>query len=178
MKLYVARHGRTNYNDLGLCNSDPATNVHLTKVGVEQAKVLSQQLKDVHVDKVFVSELNRTKQTANIAYAHHDAPVTVDARLNDNRTGYEDKDSRDYYAALDKADDKWTVRLNDGESLEDMKARVQGFLDELKTQDYNSVLIVTSMIIVQAMYELLHGVSNEEAWDFQVANASCIELEL
>ncbi len=38
MNLYLARHGRTNYNDLGLCNADPTVDVHLTALGIEQAK--------------------------------------------------------------------------------------------------------------------------------------------
>src|SRR5882762_9427713 len=149
MKLYVARHGQTNYNDLGLYSADPAADVHLTEVGLEQAKNLSEKLKDVNIDHIFVSELKRTQQTADIVNKYHNAPTAIDARLNDNRSGYEGKHYLEYYAALDNADDKWSVRFNDGESLEDVKERVRSFLDELKTKDYDSVLVVTSMVIVQ-----------------------------
>ncbi len=178
MKLYVARHGQTNYNDVGLCNSDPAVDVHLTETGILEATNLSEKLKKVGLDRIFISELKRTRQTAGIINNHHDAPMTVDARLNDNRSGYEDKHYLEYYASLDKADDKWAVRLNGGESLEDVKDRVQSFLDDLKLKNYESVLIVTSMIIVQAIYGIINGLSNQEAWDFQVDKASCIELKL
>lgn len=155
MKLYVARHGQTNYNDQGLCNSDPRTDVHLTEMGTKQAENLANNLKDININQIFVSELKRTKQTADIVNQFHNAPIKVDARLNDNRSGYEDKHFSEYYAALDKADNRWTVRFNDGESLEDVKERVRNFLDELKGKDYNSVLIVTSMVIVQAIYRIL-----------------------
>ena len=178
MKLYVARHGQTNYNDLGLCNSDPKTDVHLTEVGKKQAEKLTDKLKDVDIDQIYVSELKRTKQTADIVNQFHDSPVQVDARLNDNRSGYEDKHFSQYYAALDSSSDKWSVRFNDGESLEDVEKRVRSFLDELKTKGYNSVLVVTSMVIVQAIYGILGNHSNQEAWDFEVDKASCTEFEL
>jgi len=178
MKLYVARHGQTNYNDLGLCNSDPKTDVHLTEIGKKQAKNLASKLKDVNIDQIFVSELHRTQQTADIVNQFHEAQVNVDARLNDNRSGYEDKHFSEYYAALDSSNDKWSVRLNDGESLEDVKERVRSFLDELKVQTHNSVLVVTSMVIAQAIYGILGSHSNQESWDFEVGKASCTEFEL
>lgn len=178
MKLYVARHGQTNYNDLGLCNSDPKTDVHLTKVGIEQVKNLADKLKNVNIEQIFVSELRRTKQTADIVNKYHNVPMTVDASLNDNRSGYEGKHYLEYYAALDSADDKWSVRFNGGESLEDVKERVRSFLDDLKAKDYHAVLIVTSMIIAQATYGILDNLSNQETWDFQVDKASCMEFEL
>ena len=178
MKLYVARHGQTNYNDLGLCNSDPKTDVHLTKIGVKQAENLASKLKDAKIDQIFVSELKRTQQTADKVNQFHNAPVQVDARLNDNRTGYEGRHYSEYNAALDRSNDKWSVRLNDGESLEDVKERVRSFLEDLKAESYGSVLIVTSMSIVQAIYGILTGHSNQEAWEFEVEKASCTEFTL
>ena len=59
-----------------------------------------------------------------------------------------------------------------------MKERVHSFLDELKVEDYNSVLLVTSMVIVQAIYGILGNHSNQEAWDFEVDKASCTEFKL
>lgn len=178
MKLYVARHGQTNYNDLGLCNSDPKTDVHLTDVGLKQAQDLADKLKTEKIDQVIVSELRRTQQTAGIVNQYHNAPVAVDPRLNDNRTGYEDRDAKEYYSALDSADDKWNVRLNDGESIEDVKLRVKEFLDELKAKDYESVLIVTYMVIIQIICGILNGLDNQQAWDLPIDKASCTELEL
>ena len=43
MKLYFARHGQTNYDDLGICNADPSVDVYVTPVGEEQAKALSER---------------------------------------------------------------------------------------------------------------------------------------
>ena len=81
MKLYLARHGRTNYNDLGLCNADPAVDVHLTPSGVAQAGALAEKLKLVPLDHIFASELNRTQQTAEIINKFHNLEIEIDARL-------------------------------------------------------------------------------------------------
>jgi len=178
MKLYLVRHGQTNYNELGLCNSDPKVDVHLTKSGIEQARKLAKQLKNVDIEQVFVSELKRTEQTAQIVNKYHNAPVTVDARLNDIRFGYEGKHYSEYHSALDKADDKWTARFNSGESIKDLRERAQDFIDDLKTKNYKTVLIVTSGGVIQAIYGILSNQSIEEAWGFRPDKGSCVELNL
>jgi broad specificity phosphatase PhoE len=134
MKIYLARHGLTNYNELGLCNSHPSTDVHLSRVGLIQADDLAEKLKKAKIDQIFVSELKRTQQTSNIINRYHDAPIQVDPRLNDNLTGYEGKPVKDYYAALAASEHKWTARLNGGESLEDVKERTQSFIKDLGTK--------------------------------------------
>lgn len=45
MKVYLVRHGQTNYNEMGLTNSDPNIDVHLTEIGIKQIEELSERLK-------------------------------------------------------------------------------------------------------------------------------------
>ena len=178
MKIYFARHGRTHYNDLRLCNSDPLVDVHLTRQGEEQAKALADNLKDVLIDRIFVSELKRTKQTAEIVNKVHNAPIEVEPLLNDHRSGFEGKPFPLLKEALDAADNQWTARFNDGESIEDMKKRVEKFLDELKDEPYSSVLVVTSQWIIHAAVSILKGISNEEAWQLDIQQGDYLALEL
>jgi broad specificity phosphatase PhoE len=178
MKLYVARHGKTNYNDLGLCNGDPKVDVHLTETGEMQARLLAQKMEKTTLDQIFVSELKRTQQTAKIVNEYHNIAIVVDARLNDNRTGFEGKHFSEYLTALDQAKDKWTARFNDGESVEDINSRIRSFMNELKTLSSTAVLIITSEVIVQAIYGVLSGTSNEEARALQVEQGSFIEFDL
>jgi histidine phosphatase superfamily protein (branch 1) len=88
MKIYLARHGKTNYNDLDLCNSDPSVDVHITSEGTKQAQALANKLKTVSLDRIFVSELRRTKQTAEIVNQFHGIEIDVEPLLNDHRSGY------------------------------------------------------------------------------------------
>ena len=66
MQVYFIRHGQTNYNLLNLCNDVVDKQVSLTEIGKQQAASLANTLKDVHIDKILVSELPRTRQTADI----------------------------------------------------------------------------------------------------------------
>lgn len=178
MKIYFARHGQTNYNDLELCNANPSVDVHITPTGEEQAKELADRLKDVPIEHIFISELKRTQQTAAIVNEFHNVSIEVAPLLNDHRSGFEGKSANLLMEALDKAKNRWTVRFNDGESVEDMKKRVAKFLDGLKTKPYDTVLIVTSQWIIQAAVAILQNISNEEAWSLEVSQGSFLELEV
>ncbi len=90
---------------MGLCNSDPNTDVHLTQTGITQAGMLAKKLKAVNFDHVYVSQLRRTQQTAEVINKSHKAPVIIDSRLNDNRTGFDNQPSADFYEAMKKAKD-------------------------------------------------------------------------
>ena len=178
MKVYLARHGRTNYNDLGLRNADPDVDVHLTKTGVSQANKLAEELKPIALEHIYVSELRRTQQTADIVNAFHHIPVTIDPRLNDNRSGFEGRPSTEYYGALEKSKNKWSVRLSNGESIEDVKYRISQFIEDLKQESYEQVLIVTSMVIIQIMHGAIDHLSNAQAWELQIDQGSLSELEI
>ena len=79
MKVVVVRHGQTNYNVVGLYNVDPTVDVFLTKVGIGEAKQLAEQFKNEPFDAIFVSELPRTRQTAEYINQFHNLPILVDA---------------------------------------------------------------------------------------------------
>lgn len=178
MHVLLIRHGQTNYNELDLCNSDPQVDVHLTEKGIMQAHKLAEELKNADFEHIFVSELHRTRQTADIINRLHAAPITVDSRLNDNRSGYEGKPKSEYIEALDSAPDRWTARLDDGESLADVQGRVADFITYLYTTDYQSIAIVTSEVIVQAFYRIINHLSYEQAQGFDIDNCACVLLDI
>lgn len=58
MKLYVVRHGQTNYNIANkVCGK---SDVELTDLGKQQAKKASEQLQDIALDLIFASPLKRS----------------------------------------------------------------------------------------------------------------------
>lgn len=178
MKIYFARHGRTNYNDLALCNADPSVSVRLTDEGIAQAKALAENLRQVPLERIFVSELGRTQQTAAIVNQLHNVPIEVEPLLNDHRSGYEGRPAKLLMDALDAAEDRWTAQFNDGESIAAMKERVAAFIESLKNKPYDTVLVVTSQWIIHAAVAIIKDISNEEAWKLEVQQGSCIELEV
>lgn len=178
MKIYLARHGRSTYNDLWFCNADPSVDVRLTSLGIEQAKALAEKLKETPFEHIFVSELRRTQQTAEIVNEFHSLTVEIDARLNDGKSGFEGKHFQEYDAVLATAPNKWTARFNDGESIEGLNKRVAEFIEELHTKQYDSVLIITSLWVIFAIMVHVKGLPNEEAWNLEVEQGDYLELDI
>lgn len=178
MKLYLARHTQTNYNARDLCNTDPSVDVHLTPTGIVQAGTLADELKNVPFQHIFVSEFKRTLQTAEIINKYHDLNIEVHPLLNDIRSQFEGRPFREYVKALDAATDRWTVRFNGGESIEDIKKRADDFVNYLRTKGYDSVLIVTSEWIIRAMIMSVKNISYEEAWALKMTQGSYMVLEV
>ncbi len=69
MKIYIVRHGET------ICNKNNvyygAMDVSLTDRGREQARQVGEQLKAVAFDRVILSGLKRTKETAQEIFSVH-----------------------------------------------------------------------------------------------------------
>jgi alpha-ribazole phosphatase len=140
MNLYVMRHGRTNYNELGLCNDDPEIDVHLNDIGKRQAQAAAELLRDVKLDRIMVSPLPRTRQTAEIVNQYHDVPILVDPDISDIRTGFDGEAVEAYFTAI--AHDPLHARINGGESLLDHKQRVLRFIRRLHYPLHTNTLVV------------------------------------
>ena len=70
------------------------------------------------------------------------------------------------------------MRLNGGESLEDVVKRAQSFLDDLKKTEYKTVLIVSSQVIIQYIDGIVKQVPNVVAYSLDIEKGSYIKLEL
>lgn len=168
MKLYLVRHARTNYNELGLCNADPAVDVHLSDEGIRQAMHLAEKLKNEQFERVLVSTLPRTHQTAEIINKYHDVPIAEEAALSDYDSGFEGRTADEYLVALAAAPDKWMFKGAGKESIQDVRNRVKKFLAELKQREYGTILIVSHSTVLQCIQAELDSLSNEEMWELAI----------
>lgn len=169
MELYFIRHGRTNYNDRSLCNDDPSQDVHLSELGIAQAEAAAERLRDVPIERIIVSPLPRTRQTAEIINRFHAVPIDVHPDIIDIRSGFEGRTVADYFAAI--AHDPLNARVNGGESQLDHKQRVLRFIEWLTAQDEQTVLVVAheeTLRIFVSHFE--GGVADEELRDLRIAN--------
>ncbi|MBS0299603.1 MAG: histidine phosphatase family protein [Proteobacteria bacterium] len=169
MDFYCMRHGRTNYNDLGLCNDDPGRDVYLTETGIAQAQSVARELRAVALNRILVSPLPRTRQTAEIVNRYHDVPIEVYADLADIRSGFEGKPVSDYFAAI--SHDPLRARVNGGESLLDHKQRVLRFIDWLKVQQDEALLVVAheeTLRVFVAYFE--GGIEDARLRDLHIGN--------
>lgn len=152
MKLIIIRHGQTNYNLKDLCNGRPNSKVRLTPLGVRQARAAAKLLAKENFERIYISKLFRSRQTAEILNRFHNVPLISDERLNDRQMGvFENQPASLFYIWRDKQKDCWRCRPPQGETYEEMKKRVAAFLKDLSKQKYKKVLIVTHLPIIKVM---------------------------
>jgi alpha-ribazole phosphatase len=171
MNLFVMRHGRTNYNQLGLCNDDPDADVHLDSTGEQQARAAAEQLRDVALDRIIVSPLPRTLETAEFINRYHHLPIEVNPAIADICSGFNGKAVGEYFAAI--AHDPLNARVNGGESLLDHKKRVLGFIDWLQTQAQaqENILVVAHEETLRVFVAFFEGnVPDERLRELTIAN--------
>jgi len=140
MRFIGLRHGQSTYNLQYLCNDDPARNVCLTELGVQQAQSAVAQLQAHALTAIYCSPLPRALQTAEIVNAGLKLPLHIEPALADIRSGFEGQPVADYMAAI--AHDPLHARVNGGESIADYHQRVAGFLDVLAGRGEEDVLLV------------------------------------
>lgn len=175
MKIICMRHGQTSYNLLGLCNDDPGRRVYLTDTGRQQAQTAAEHLRHADIQKIFISQLPRTRQTAEIVNRYHSAPIEEHAELNDIRSGFDGRPVSEYMQAI--AHDPFHTRIGDGESLLQHKARIQEFIRWLESQPHDQVLVVAHEETLRVFMAHYRGYSDEQMLPLSIANCEILEFE-
>ena len=176
MIVLVTRHGCTNYNDLGLCNADPEIDVHLTSEGVEQAKALKDKLTKYDSEKVYVSDLPRTLETANCCVPNLNIPIVRDSRLSDIKTGFEGRPVRDFLKFIEP--DHFVLKAPGGESFHEEKIRVYSFIEGLKKTGDECILIVTHMDPAKIIAGYFQKLTDSEVWNLDIPNCTLLEFRM
>ena len=176
MDLHCLRHGHSEYNLLGLCNDDPARKVRLTELGRKQAQRAAEQLRGVLLERIFCSELPRTRETAEIVNRYHRLPVEVRAELNDIRSGCDGRPVAEYFRAI--AADRLHTRVGDGETLLEHKERILRFLDWLRRQPEGRVLVVAHEETLRVFAAHARGLGDEQMINLEIENCEVFSFEL
>ena len=85
MRLYLIRHGETEYNHLGIMQG--YGEVPLNDAGIDQAMRLGRRMADFPVDRIVSSDLRRAAMTACIVAAHTGKPLTWDEGFRERDPG-------------------------------------------------------------------------------------------
>lgn len=172
--LLCMRHGQTNYNVLGLCNDDPNKDVHLTELGRHQARAAAEQLRDAPLERIYVSELPRTHQTAAIINEKHRAPIEIQPLLNDIRSGFDSQPVADYFAAI--AHDRLGSRAPGGESVLEHKARILRCIDWLLVQPHQCVLVVAHEETLRVFAARFRGLDDQSMVAMSIGNCEVLRF--
>ena len=93
MKLYVTRHGQSEWNyENKVCG---ISDINLTEKGIEQAKELAAKLENYNIDIIISSPLRRARKTAEIISSTIGKDIIIDNRLFEQNFGVYEGGSRD-----------------------------------------------------------------------------------
>lgn len=81
MKIYLIRHGETDWNKKGKLQG--SVDIPLNAYGIELAEITSEKMKDVPIEIIYSSPLQRAHRTAEIMRRGRDIPIIVDERLRE-----------------------------------------------------------------------------------------------
>ena len=136
--IYIIRHGQTNWNLEGRYAG--RIDIPLNDKGIEQAKKIREELKNIKFDKVFSSPLERAYKTAQIIC---DNEIIKDDRIIERSNGeLEGKLKTEITTEIDFNDPN--ERNYNIESIINFRKWIKSFFEEITT-DYKgkNILVVT-----------------------------------
>ena len=177
MKLYVVRHGETIWNAENRVQG--VSDIPLTDKGRLDATLLKDLVKEINVDVVIASPLDRAIETAEIL-TDGKLPINTDDRIKERDWGLNEG------ANIDEVDrwDCWDVILNTKvqniESIQDFMYRVSSFLEDIKVRYKDKkVLVVTHSAVIRVIHYLLGTIPEDGNLSrINIPNLRILEYEL
>lgn len=170
MKLYVTRHGETEFNAQNRISG--VTDILLTENGIAQAREMAQKAKEYgDIQRIIASPLKRAQMTAGIVGELLGLPVQTDERLTEWDYGsFEGRDRFTEGFAETKAE--FGVKMPDGgESVFQIVQRTYNVIDDVKRlyPDEN-VLLVCHGGICRVIDSYFHDMTVDRFMHFFMGN--------
>ncbi|HQS59077.1 MAG: hypothetical protein B7Y56_06580 [Gallionellales bacterium 35-53-114] len=129
MIITLIRHGESIANIGNFISDDPRKPVVLTEKGRTQAEALALRLKGETFTHAYASEFPRAQETAAILLRHHHCTLTIDARLNERKSGMDGLTVHEFNDKMRL--DPLHFKTEKGESFLQQMERMRSLLDEL-----------------------------------------------
>jgi 2,3-bisphosphoglycerate-dependent phosphoglycerate mutase len=158
---------------------------HLTEYGKQQVADTSKYLKNVPIEKVYVSPVTRTIETAKIVCKLLGMSYEIDERLYEIELGklvgmhFEEIIHKhgNLFLKFYNEDDAMLARYG-VESFASVKTRVKHLLDEIiKIQQDKNVLLITHLDPIKAAISILLDLKAEALYRWHIRNASLTILK-
>jgi alpha-ribazole phosphatase/probable phosphoglycerate mutase len=165
MKIYVTRHGQTDYNKKRMMQG--LSDIPLNEVGILQAKERRKSLGDIKFDAVYSSPLIRAVKTAQIIGNVREEDIIKDERIIEANFGrYELKN---YYGTGIRMMAYWSLpeifpAPSGVETISEMRTRTASFLEDLKKKDYENVLVACHGGIIRPIRGYLENKKSGIVW--------------
>ena len=156
MKIYIVRHGEVPHNVLKQYNNE---NEDLNENGIRQANELKEKIRNINYDIIISSPLLRAKHTAQIINVNN-KEILINDKLKERDPG----NLSGKPLTVTNRDEYWnyntTITYGTSENIRDFFMRVHNFLDDLKKEDYESVLIVAHSGVSKTFNGYFEGIKD------------------
>ena len=174
MKVYIVRHGEVPHNALKQYNNE---NEDLNENGIRQANELKEKIKNINYDIIISSPLLRAKHTAQIINVNN-KKILINDKLKERDPG----DLSGKPLTVTNRDEYWnyntTIRYGTSENIRVFFKRIYNFLEDLKKEDYESVLIVAHSGVSKAFNGYFEGIKDGMFLDRGLRNCEIKEYEI
>lgn len=185
LRIYFVRHGETVWNTKKIFQGK--LNSPLTELGVEQAKKLSIYLKDIHLDKVYSSPLQRALDTTNLIIKNRDLPINLIEEFKEINMGevagipkddFENNFPEAYFNFWNNPIE-YDPSPFKGENYSDLLTRVERGLNKLIENNENkTILVVSHGVTLKAIFNIINNKGIDEFSKQEVpANTSTTIVE-
>lgn len=183
MKLYLLRHGRTQWNEEGRLQG--RTDIPLSEEGRRSALAAGMELEKVPFDAAFSSPLQRARETVELILRGKDVPMQTDARLIELSFGAAEgmrlcdfpegeQPTRTLFAAPERY-----VPPTNGESYEALVHRCRSFLDEWivpEEERWAHVLVVAHGAAVRGLFSAMFGAESGRVYGSRVQKNCAVNV--
>lgn len=174
MKVYIVRHGEVPHNALKQYNNG---NEDLNENWIRQANELKEKIKNINYDIIISSPLLRAKHTAQIINVNN-KKILINDKLKERDPG----DLSGKPLTVTNRDEYWnyntTIRYGTSENIRGFFKRIYNFLEDLKKEDYESVLIVVHSGVSKAFNGYFEGIKDGMFLDRGLKNCEIKEYKI
>ncbi|OPZ85859.1 MAG: Phosphoserine phosphatase 1 [Firmicutes bacterium ADurb.Bin419] len=181
MKIYITRHGETQWNKKGLMQG--WKNSDLTEKGIENAKRLGESLKDINFDVIYSSPLDRAIETAKCINGESNTKIVLIESLKEMGfgiwEGMEHSKIKELYP--EQYTNFWErphlyKPQENGESFEELLVRVKKAWDEILKAGGNNILIVTHAVVLKTLYTIIKNLELKDLWNPPFMKDTCLTI--
>jgi len=179
-RIILARHGETQWNKEGRYQGQIDTD--LSDKGYEQAKLLGEALKNVHIDHIYASPLKRAYETAYAVAKLKSMEVQqIEGITEINHGKWEGMLAKEIAEEYGELVNQWhtnprDVQMPDGENLYDVQSRAMETLKEIVANHHGeTVLIVSHDATLKAIICGVLEIDLKNFWQIKQDN-TCINV--
>ncbi len=157
--FFLLRHGEAEHNIHNILSGKVGDRYFLTEKGIADVKKAAERLEKTGVDLIIASDLDRTKQTAEIVAEITGAKIIFDKRLREidfgEYEGRKESDLKDFIADWYKVREGFAFPK--GESWETLFERAKDFYEHMMANHYDKRVVVVShgdtLVALEAVLE-------------------------